>query len=104
MQDGETLAERIQAHEREFVRGLVELIRGRNEEDDDEIGFQSILESCARCGLSQVAIADRFGVSTATVSRWQSGRSLPARYARGVVIEKVVELLVETERARAGAG
>jgi DNA-binding transcriptional regulator YiaG len=33
-------------------------------------------------GLSQHALAERLGVSYATVNRWECGRNLPSRMAR----------------------
>ncbi|TCP80811.1 hypothetical protein C8J31_11451 [Rhizobium sp. PP-CC-2G-626] len=38
-------------------------------------------------------LADVFGVSAATFSRWATGASLPSVYARRIVLDKLAELL-----------
>ena len=46
-----------------------------------------IAEICERFGLSQTALAKRFGIPLRTVQDWHAGRRTPPGYVVGMIIE-----------------
>ena len=53
----------------------------------------------ARLNLTQEQLADRLGVSFATVNRWEGGSSAPQRAAREAIIALAEEAGVEADEA-----
>jgi hypothetical protein len=66
----------------------------RQYDPKDESSFAAIVSSCLAAGLKPMALADEFKVSSATISRWQSGKSIPAELVRGVVVNRLIDLLI----------
>jgi DNA-binding transcriptional regulator YiaG len=49
--------------------------------------MKTIKEICAEYGLSQTALAKRFGIPLRTVQDWHSDRRTPPDYVVGMMIE-----------------
>lgn len=47
----------------------------------------TIKEICERYGLSQTALAKRFGIPLRSVQDWHSGRRNPPDYVVGMIVE-----------------
>ena len=53
----------------------------------------TIKEICEKHGLSQTALAKRFGIPLRTVQDWHAGRRVPPDY----VVSMMVEILEKSE-------
>jgi DNA-binding transcriptional regulator YiaG len=52
-----------------------------------------IAQICERYGLSQTALAKRFGIPLRTVQDWHAGRRVPPGYVKNMIVE-----ILERER------
>lgn len=57
----------------------------------------TIKEICERYGLSQTALAKRFGIPLRTVQDWHGGRRVPPDYVVGMM-EELLYLDAETKK------
>lgn len=55
--------------------------------------FAAAVEGCLAGGITATELADEFKVNTSTISRWQSGRSVPGLFVRQVVSRRLVAML-----------
>ena len=101
---GQRLAESELDYSRQFVAQLEEY------REEDKAAFSTIVAACLRHGLTQGKLADEFRVSTATISRWATGKSMPPAYSRGNIISRIRRLIlseIETSEpllTKSGAG
>lgn len=51
--------------------------------------FMAAVRQAIADGIAATELADKFKVSTATIGRWQSGRSVPGPFVRQVVSERL---------------
>ncbi len=57
--------------------------------------FQLAIDrSCSAYGLDPKLVAGTFGVSPGTISRWRNGHSMPPKYARAGIVERLGDLLL----------
>lgn len=64
--------------------------------------FAAAIEGCLAAGLTATELADEFKVNTSTISRWQSGRSVPGLFVRQGVSRRLVAMLQEKVVALSG--
>ena len=55
--------------------------------------FKTIICACNTYGVSRQDLLEEFAVSAGTLSRWSKGTSLPAKYARSVILERIKSLV-----------
>ena len=68
--------------------------------EEDRATFPTIVTACLLHGLTQGKLADEFRVSTATISRWAKGKSMPPAYSRGNIVSRIRQLILnEIEEA-----
>ena len=56
----------------------------------------TIKEICEQYGLSQTALAKRFGIPLRTVQDWHAGRRTPPDYVVGMMVE-ILKHRIETD-------
>lgn len=62
--------------------------------EEDKATFSTIVALCNQHGLTQGKLADEFRVSTATISRWARGKSMPPAYSRGTIVSRIRRLIL----------
>lgn len=60
----------------------------------DKKGFAAFVRSAEDVGVRRSDIAEELKVSASTVSRWASGKAVPATFARGVIVERIGKLVL----------
>jgi hypothetical protein len=60
---------------------------------DDGAAFKKIIGAVLKSGFTQNELAAEFKVAPGTVSRWKDGLSCPASYVRGVIVDRLREML-----------
>ena len=63
--------------------------------------FQDIVNTTIAAGYEESFLAQKLGVSTSTIQRWSSGRSVPLGDARAGVARRLNVLIQDKKKERA---
>lgn len=65
----------------------------KNDERSPTTVFMAAVRQAIVAGIAATELADKFKVSTSTIGRWQSGRSVPVPHVRQVVSERLAAMI-----------
>lgn len=64
----------------------------------DSEAFATFVRDAEECGVSRSELANEFNVSPSTVWRWATGVATPAKYARGVIVQRISDIVMSHAR------
>lgn len=84
----------IQA-ESEHISKLKSIFDTYQPEDRD--GFRVVLALAIQNGVSRQTLKEKFGVSSGTISRWESGETAPISVSRKTIVSHLSSILKPAE-------